>query len=78
MAKSNEILTAVLAAIGAIVLVVGLGFLFAFPLMLITNALFSTRFLTFVFGIAQLTFWKAYWLGVFLSWTIKSTTTSSK
>lgn len=73
----NKVIEAVLLGIGLLVVLAGLGLLLAWPLMLMANYLFSAAFLTYVFGAPVLTFWKAYWLSVFLSWTVKSTSTSS-
>lgn len=74
----DKFLVLSLAVLGAVVLVVGLGLLFAYPLMCLTNYLFAASFLMTVFGIAKLTFWKAYCLSVLASWLFKTTTTTTK
>lgn len=64
------------AALGVFVLAIGAGLLFAFPVMWLTNYLFTPALLLTVFGVAKLTFSKAYALSVFMHWMVKSTTTA--
>jgi hypothetical protein len=63
-------------AVAIFVLALGLGLVFAFPVMWLTNYLFSPRLLLAVFGVSQLTFWKAYAFSVFTSWMVKSSYTN--
>jgi len=66
--------------LGIAVLVVTLVFtiaaIMAFPTMWLMNYLFATSFLQMVFGISQITFWKAFWFNFFAGLALKSTTTS--
>lgn len=48
------------AVVGFIVLLVVFSFLFAFPTMWLTNYLFGSIFLQFVFGAAKITIWQAW------------------
>lgn len=59
----DKILAVVFIVIGALALAAGLSLLFAWPLMLLINFVFGEKFLTFVFGVSQITYWKAFWLG---------------
>lgn len=61
--------------IGAFVaLVIGAGIItalalvFTFPFMWLINGTFSAAFLTFVFGTATVTFWKAFALSILVGW----------
>jgi hypothetical protein len=75
----EEFATGFLIFLGALVLALGIGLVCAFPIMWISNYLFSPGFLTFIFGMSTLTFWKAYWFSVFMSWMVKgSVSTTSK
>lgn len=67
-----EIIALFFAVIGIFALALGLGLVFAFPVMWLTNYLFSPALLLSVFGVAKLTFWKAYAFTVFMSWMVKS------
>ena len=74
----EKLLALVFAFITVIAVAFGLGLLFAFPVAWLTNYLFAPTFLLFVFGTAQLTFWKAYGLAIFLGWLVKGTPATPK
>jgi hypothetical protein len=78
MDKISGIAVFAFAIVGVFALALGLGLLFAFPVMWLTNYLFAPALLLKVFGVARLTFWKAYWFSVFMSWMVKSSPTSAK
>lgn len=69
-------LFASLVILAAIVL--GISMLMAYPTMWIVNYLFTAQLLTFVFGAAKLSFWKALVLNVFFGTAFKSSGSSSK
>lgn len=72
-----ETLAKVVGAVGlGLALLFVIGALCAFPLMWLTNYLFTPTLLLAVFGIAKLTFWKAFWLLFFAGFIFKSTTTN--
>ncbi len=60
-----------------LVVVVALSLLMAWPIMLITNYLFTTAVLVAVFG-GPLTLWKALLLNILMSLLFGSANTSSK
>jgi hypothetical protein len=70
----------VLGAIGAVVVVVVIVaivcLLMGYPTMWLMNYLFAPTALQAVFGIAQMTFWKAFWLNILAGILIKSTSAS--
>jgi hypothetical protein len=61
-----------LKVFGAISLIFVVALVFNYPLMLLINYVFASSFLTAVFGVAKLTFWKTYALSVLLSFTFQS------
>jgi hypothetical protein len=61
-----------------ILLVTGVGLLFAFPIMWLVNYLFTPNVILSIFGVTALTFWKAYWLSLLCSLLFKSVSASSK
>lgn len=67
-----------LGIVGAIVLIVGLALLFAFPLMWLINYVFTSSVLLTLFGVPQITFWKTVVLSIVTGWLFKSSTSSSK
>ena len=71
----------VVKAAGSLVLifglVVGIALLFAYPTLWLVNYLFTPGTLISLFGIAQLTFWKAFWLNFLCSILFKSSNTST-
>ena len=71
----------VVKAVGVIVLglglIVGVAFLSAYPTLWLVNYLFTPNTLISLFGIAQLTFWKAFWLNFLCSILFKSSNTST-
>jgi len=73
----EEFLTGVVTVVGAVVLIAGLSLLFTLPLVWAINYIFAPSLLTFVFGAAQITFWKAYVLGFVTATLFKGTYTSS-
>jgi hypothetical protein len=81
MANFSDSAARVLANIGfwflVMVLAVGISLLSAFPTKWILNYLLTPGVLTTVFGVAKLTFWRAFWLNYVSSMLFKSTTTTS-
>ena len=73
----EKLIGALVLALGAIGLVVGLAFLMAFPTMWAVNYLFSPALLTFVFGMAKIRFWQALVLNFISATLFKVTTISS-
>lgn len=69
-----------LAVVGIVGLVIGFSLLLAYPTMWVVNYLFAATTLKAIFGISQLTFWKAFWLNFICGTLFKrsSTTTASK
>lgn len=71
----------VVKVVGAIVLVVVIVFvlalIMAFPVMWLMNYLFAPSFLTMVFGISQMTLWKAFWFNFFMGLAIRSSCSHS-
>jgi hypothetical protein len=57
--------------------IVGLGisFLLAFPIMLIVNYEFTPTVLSALFGVAQMTFWRAFWLSMLINILFRDTVT---
>jgi hypothetical protein len=66
-----EILLKVLGVL-ALVLIVGLAL--TYPIMLLINYVFDPVFLTAVFGIAQIGFWKTYCLTLVTGLLFRSST----
>jgi hypothetical protein len=70
-----------LMAVGTIVVVsivaFGFSFLLAYPTMWMVNYLFTPATLLSLFGFAQLTFWKAFWLNFLCSQLFKGSSSSS-
>lgn len=48
-----------------------------YPVMLLTNYLFSPDFLIYVFGTPEIGFWKAFWLAVFAAIMFKGSSSKS-
>jgi len=67
-----------LVALGIVALIVVIAVVIALPVMLIVNYLFAPAVLTAVFGVSQLTFWKAFWLAILTGLLFKSSNTSTK
>ena len=61
-----------------LVLIVGLAFLGAWLTAYAVNYLFTPVLLTYVFGVAKITYWQAFALNVLSGWLFKSHSTSSK
>jgi hypothetical protein len=59
-------------------LIFGLSVLMAYPTMWLVNYLITPSALLSLFGIAQLTFWKAFWLNFLCGFLFKSTSVSTK
>ncbi len=55
-----------------------IGLLIGFPVKWMANYLFTPEALTAVFGVAKLTFWRAFWLAFLCSSLFKSSSSSSK
>jgi small-conductance mechanosensitive channel len=70
-----------LVALGGLVVIVlivmVIAALFAFPTMWLFNYLFAPSFLTAVFGVSKLTFWRAMFTNMFFGWFVKGTSTST-
>ena len=66
----------VVTALGAFVIVfaaiLGISMLMAYPTMWIVNYLFTAQLLTYVFGLAKITFWKAFVFNMFFGTVVKS------
>ena len=67
----------VLAILGIILLVVVICLAMGFPTMWLVNYLFASDFITFLFGMPALGFWKAFWLNVLAGILIKGGGSSS-
>jgi uncharacterized membrane protein (DUF485 family) len=71
-----------LKAVGTFVLfllfILFIGLLIGFPVKWMANYLFTSEALTAVFGVAKLTFWRAFWLAFLCSALFKSSSYSSK
>ena len=78
MDKVAGVIAIVAAAIGLVALLVGVSFLLAYPTMWLVNYLFSTAFLTFIFGTAKLGVMQAWALNCVTGILFKSTTTTTK
>jgi len=63
--------------LGIIALAFGISLLMVFPVMWLINYLFTPAVLMFLFGIAKITFWKAFWLTFLTSILFKGSSTSS-
>ena len=59
-----------------LVFMVFIGLLIGFPVKWMVNYLFTPATLTALFGVAQLTFWKAFWLAFLCSALFKSSGSS--
>ena len=70
-----KLLGALVFVVGAVVVV---GLLMGYPVMWLMNYLFAPAALTAVFGIAKMTFWKAFWLNVLCGLLFKTTVNTSK
>ncbi|MGB7957236.1 MAG: hypothetical protein WCF77_00110 [Minisyncoccia bacterium] len=68
--------------VGAFVFLVGIlvivGLLMGYPVMWLMNYLIAPTALQAVFGISQMTFWKAFWLNVLCGLLFKTTVKTSK
>jgi hypothetical protein len=71
----EKFLAAVGAFVFAVILVTGLSLLMAYPTMWVVNYLFTSSVISGLFGVAQLTFWKALWLNYITAALFKGTTT---
>jgi len=61
----------------AVVLILVIGLVAAWPVMWIVNYLFAPSALLAVFGTPTLGYWKAYWLFFFFGLAFKSSSSSS-
>jgi len=72
----------VLAYVGfyflVLVIAFGLSALLAYPVKWIINYLFTPGVLLALFGVAKMTFWRAFWLSYLCSVLFKSSYSSSK
>lgn len=66
------------AAVILIFVMAGLALVMGYPTKWIVNYLFASTFLVKVFGVAKLTFWKAFWLNWLSGILFKSSTVTSK
>ena len=73
---SDAFVKVVGAAVVVVVVVAFLALLMGYPTMWIVNYLFASSFLVKVFGVAKLTFWRAFWLNWLAGTLFKSTVTS--
>ena len=74
----EKFLAAVGAFVFAVILVTGLSLLMAYPTMWVVNYLFTSSVISGLFGVAQLTFWKALCLNYITAALFKGTTTVNK
>lgn len=74
----DKFLAAIGAIVFAVVFVAGISLLMAYPTMWIVNYLFTSSVISSLFGVAQLTFWKALWLNYITAALFKGTTTVNK
>ena len=72
----EKFLALVAVVLGFIALLVGLGALMAIPTMYILNYLFSSAFLTLVFGVAKVGFWRAWVFNIFCGLFLKGVSAS--
>jgi hypothetical protein len=70
-AKAFGLFVLLLVIVSFVALVIGL------PVMWIVNYLFTQQILMAVFGVPQLTFWKAFWIANLTGLLFKSTTTNT-
>jgi hypothetical protein len=68
----EKFLAAVGAAVFAVAFVAGISLLMAYPTMWIVNYLFTSSVISGLFGVTQLTFWKALWLNYITAALFKS------
>ena len=68
----DKFVAGIAVVIGVLGLVFGLALLFAFPTMWAVNYLFSASFLTFVFGVAKINFWRALVLNFIVGYLVGS------
>ena len=61
-----------------LVIISFVAFVIGLPVMWIVNYLFTQQILMAVFGIPQLTFWKAFWLANLTGLLFKSSSTGKK
>jgi hypothetical protein len=77
----GEIMEAFAKAFGLFVLLMVVitfaAFVIGLPVMWIVNYLFTQQILMAVFGVPQLTFWKAFWIANLTGLLFKSTTTNT-
>ena len=73
-----EVVGVVGSVVLALVLVVVLAFLFAYPAMWLVNYLFAPTILIVVLGTPVIGFWKAFWLNVFFGIVFKLSFSSPK
>lgn len=69
--KIVVVLGTVLAIVTLVAMVMG------FPTMWLMNYLFAPSFLELVFGVAKMTFWKAFWVNILAGILVKSSSSSS-
>lgn len=72
-----KVLAYLVGFVGILTLCFGVGLLLAFPVKWFVNYVFSQAFILYVFGVTQLTFWKAYFLSILTSWLFKTSVSSS-
>jgi hypothetical protein len=72
----------IVAGLGVLIIVLaaalGLAMLMAYPTMWLMNYLFTAQVLTFLFGAAKITFWKAFAFNTLFSGLVSSGYSSSK
>ena len=74
----EKLLAITATLVGVIVLIVAFGALMAIPTMYILNYLFSSAFLTLVFGVAKVGFWRSWVFNIFCGLFLKNYASSSK
>ena len=69
-----KIIYGILVTLAVVVLI---GLLLGYPTMWMVNYLFTPSIISSLFGVAQLTFWRAFWLNCLCATLFKGTSSSS-
>lgn len=72
----KKLLAITATLVGVIVLIVAFGALMAIPTMYILNYLFSSAFLTLVFGVVKVGLWRAWVFNIFCGLFVKGVSAS--
>jgi len=74
----DSVIEGILAGIILAILIPVISLLLGWPTMWLLNYLFNPSLLTAVFGISQITFWKAFWFNILIGLLFRSSTSSNK